>query len=145
MNNIPRFPGVVFNTKTLQFDQVIKFPVDHPTIQDFFHYPLFFAIYNFQKQRWSHLLARNGVRRSHRQFDYIEDRMKLTHRQREAEVVHTVTNLTVNQEWSQSLVRNLPQWSSGMDVAHIKEDHIAHLELWGLGSFPIVIECHVVF
>jgi len=47
MNIILRFPGVVFNTKTLPLDQVTKLAVDHPTIQDFLHYPLFFTIYNF--------------------------------------------------------------------------------------------------
>jgi len=47
MNNIPRFPGIVLNTETLPFDQVTQFPVDHPTIQDFLHHPLFFTIHNF--------------------------------------------------------------------------------------------------
>ena len=47
MNIIPRFPGIVFNTETIPFDQVTQFPVDHLTVQDFLHYPLLLAIYNF--------------------------------------------------------------------------------------------------
>jgi len=61
MNIIPRFPGVVFNTKTLPLHQVTKFPVNHPTIQDFLHYPLFFTINNFWKWRQSCPSARNRV------------------------------------------------------------------------------------
>jgi len=48
MNIIPRFPGIVLNTETFPFDQVTQFPVNHLTIQDFLHHPLFFAIHNFQ-------------------------------------------------------------------------------------------------
>jgi len=44
----PNFPGIVLNTETLPFDQVMQFLVDHPTIQDFLHHPLFFAIHNFR-------------------------------------------------------------------------------------------------
>jgi len=66
---------------------------------------------------------------------------KLSHRGREAEVVHTVTNLSVNQEWSQSPVRKLLQWLSGLDVASIKEDHIACLELWSQGVMVQARSC----
>jgi len=44
----PKIPGVVFNTKTLPLDQVTKLLVDHLTVQDFLHHPLFFAIHNFR-------------------------------------------------------------------------------------------------
>ena len=47
MNIIPRFLGIVFNTETFPFHQVTQFLVDHLTIQDFLHHPLFFAIHNF--------------------------------------------------------------------------------------------------
>ena len=63
---------------------------------------------------------------------------------RKAELVHTVTNLTVDREQSQSPVRKLTWRSSGLNVASIKEDHIAHLELQSWRLFPIVVECHVL-
>ena len=70
--------------------------------------------------------------------------MKSTHQQRKAETVHTITNLTIDQKRSQSLVRKLPRRSSGLDVTSIKEDHISHLELQSWGPFPIVVERHVI-
>jgi len=42
----------------------------------------------------------------------------------EAELVCAITNLTINQEKSQSSVRMLLRRSSGLDVAGIEEDHI---------------------
>jgi len=100
MNIIPRFPGIVLNAETLPLDQVTKLPVDHPTIQDLLHHPLLFTIYNLWKWRRSRPSARDGVQRSQRQFDHIEDGMESTHRRRKAEAVHTITNLTVDWEWS---------------------------------------------
>jgi len=55
--------------------------------------------------------------------------MKSTHRRRKAEPVRAITNLTIDREWSQSMVRKLMWRSSGLNVASIKEDHIAHLKL----------------
>jgi len=86
----------------------------------------------------------DGVRRTQRQLDHIEDWMKSTHRQRKAELVHTITNLTIDWEQSQSSVRKLLQRSSGLDVTSIKEDHIPCFELWSQGPFPIVVERHVI-
>jgi len=70
--------------------------------------------------------------------------MKSTHRQRKAEPVRAITNLTIDWEWSQSTVRKLLWRSSGLNVASIKEDHITHFELLSWGVFPIVVERHVI-
>ena len=50
MNISPRFPGIVLNSVSFPLDQVVQFPVNHLTVQDLFHDPFFFSIYDFQKR-----------------------------------------------------------------------------------------------
>ena len=49
MNIFLRFPGIVLNSISFPLDQVAQFPVNHLTVQDLFHNPFFFSIYNFRK------------------------------------------------------------------------------------------------
>ena len=50
MNIFPRFPGIMLNSVSFPFDQVSQFPVNHLTIQDSFHDPLFFSVYDFRER-----------------------------------------------------------------------------------------------
>ena len=50
MNIFPRFPRIMLNSVSFPFDQVAQFPVNHLTIQDLFHNPLFFSVYDFWKR-----------------------------------------------------------------------------------------------
>ena len=38
-------PIAVLHSKTLPFDQVLQFPIDYFTVQNLFHYPLFFSVH----------------------------------------------------------------------------------------------------
>ena len=50
MNIFPRFPGIVLDSVSFPFDQVAQFPVNHLTVQDLFHNPFFFSVYDFWKR-----------------------------------------------------------------------------------------------
>ena len=50
MNIFPRFPGIMLHSISFPFNQVSQFPVDHLAIQDLFHDPFFFSIYDFQER-----------------------------------------------------------------------------------------------
>jgi len=50
---VPIFPAVVLYYVAFPFDQILQFPLEHPTVQDFFHNVLFFAINKFWRWWWS--------------------------------------------------------------------------------------------
>ena len=64
MNVVPGFPGVVLNSISFPFNQVSQFLVYHLAIQNLFHNPFLFSIYDFQEQgrKWvSSLYGSSGA------------------------------------------------------------------------------------
>jgi len=47
----PVFPGISFYPIAFPLNQVLEFPLKHPTVQDLFHNILLFPIYKFWR-RW---------------------------------------------------------------------------------------------
>ena len=54
-------------------------------------------------------------------------------------MVCTIPNLSDNWERAESLVRELPRGSRGIDVASIQEYPVSGLIFWGWGSPPVVV------
>ena len=50
MNIFLRFPGIVRDSISFPFDEVSQFLINHLTIQDLFHDPFFFSVYDFQER-----------------------------------------------------------------------------------------------
>ena len=50
MNIFLRFSGIVLDSISFPFDQVAQFLVNHLTVQDLFHNPFFFSVYDFRKR-----------------------------------------------------------------------------------------------
>ena len=46
------FPSVPFYSIALPLDQILKFPSEHPTVQDFLHNVFLFSIDEFRRWRW---------------------------------------------------------------------------------------------
>ena len=105
MDIVPRFPRVVFYVEVFPLYQIPKFPVNHPAVQEIFHYPLFFAINDFWRWRRRDVSAWEGVVCRWCKLDYIEDRMKAAHQQGEVKSVCAVADLPFNQERPQAFVR----------------------------------------
>jgi hypothetical protein len=80
MNVIPRFPRIMLDSKIFPLHKIPQFPIDHLTIQNFFHNPFLFSIHNFW--RWQRLqnMTSNRIRQSWSEFDDIEDRIKTAYR-----------------------------------------------------------------
>ena len=98
---VPRFPRVVFDPKTLPLDEEAKFSIDHPTVQDLLHYPLFLTIDNLRRGWGLSMATKYRVRWSRGQLDYIEHRMEPTHGRRESEPVCTITDSFFDREGTQ--------------------------------------------
>jgi len=74
-----RLPGVVFAAISLPLDEVLEPSPVLATVEDLFHFPLLFSInkYRWRVSIW--FMAWYWVLQSGRQFDAIEDRIKLSH------------------------------------------------------------------
>jgi len=86
------FPGISFYPVVFLFDQILEFPLEHPTVQDFFHNIFLFPIYEFWG--WWRVLMSSGNRvvRSGRQLHDIEDWVKASHGGREDQAVGVLSD-----------------------------------------------------
>jgi hypothetical protein len=70
----------MLDSETLSLYKILQFPIDHLTIQIFFHNPFLFSIYDFWRWWRFQNMTSNRIKWSWSEFDNIEDRMKTAHR-----------------------------------------------------------------
>jgi len=55
------FPGISLYPVAFPLDQVLEFPLEHPTVQDLFHNVLLFPIYELRQQWWVPTIGSSGA------------------------------------------------------------------------------------
>jgi len=55
------FPCIPLYPIAFPFDQVLEFPSEHSTVQDFFHNVLLFPIYEFWRRLWVLMIGSSGA------------------------------------------------------------------------------------
>ena len=73
------FPGIAFRSVAFPFDQILETSAVHPTVQDPFHYVLFFPIDEFRRRGRTSTSADDPVSRGACQFHDVEDRVQALH------------------------------------------------------------------
>jgi hypothetical protein len=99
-NIIPRFPRIMFHSVSFPFDEVTKFPIDHPTVQYLLDRPLFFSFNDLRRRRWFRTSTGNRIRDGRGQLDDIKNGVKPFHGERELQTVSSVSDLFDNRERS---------------------------------------------
>ena len=73
------FPGISFCSVTFPFDQILETSAVHPTVQDPFHYVLFFPVDEFRRRGRTGMSADDRVSRGACQFHDVEDWVQAFH------------------------------------------------------------------
>ena len=76
---IPRLPGIMFNSESFPFNQVVQFPIDDFAVQDLLYNPFLFSIYDLWEWRGKRVSSMYRVFQGQCQLDYVENRVKATH------------------------------------------------------------------
>jgi hypothetical protein len=97
-------PAVVLYSVTFPFHQVLQFPPEHPTVQDFFHKVFLFTLNKFRGGRRVPLPSGDGVLLSQRQFHNIENRVKTSHGKWKGQAVSMPSDTTFNWVWAEPTV-----------------------------------------
>jgi hypothetical protein len=119
MNIVPRFPGIVFNSKVLPFHQIPELPVDDLAIQDFLYHPFFFTVDNLWEWWKRETSPCNRVSRGWCKFNHIKDRMEAFHGHGKFESVGIISDSSFNWEWTQVPMRHFLGWPVGLNVTGI--------------------------
>jgi len=81
------FPGVSLCSIAFPFDQVLKFPSEHSTVQDLFHDVFLFSINEFQRRQRVPMSSGDQIVGSGRQIRNVENWVKTSHRGRQDQAV----------------------------------------------------------
>jgi hypothetical protein len=94
------FPGVAFCSVTFPFDQILEASTMHPTVQDSFHYILFFPVDEFRRGGRASASADDRVGRGVCQLHNVEDRVQALHRWWQGEAVGIRSDPSFYWEWA---------------------------------------------